>query len=118
MFCIALFGLQAEAQSLGFSQILNVSSVEDTCPVGKVWKIVSYWQSQTNNSSQFQTSCANASYHHPFFINGNRHWETKTYGGTLSVVSNDFPLWIPEGSRLRTNCPDDFLSVIEFNVVP
>jgi hypothetical protein len=34
------------------------------------------------------------------------------------AVGNLFPLWLKAGEVLQTTCPNNFLSVIEYNIVP
>lgn len=111
---------ETTAQGLEFSRVLRVGSVQDTVPAGKVWKVESYWQSRTTFDLTSETTCGNASRHHPFYIDNAYFY--KYDGGantgstnTRTAVGNTFPLWLPAGTRLRTVCPEDFLSVIEFS---
>lgn len=121
-----LFFGSLSAQSLTFSRVLQVYDVEDTVPAGKVWKVESYWQANTSFYSEVATaSCPGPDdqEHHPFWVDNNDYYTFEGSPGTgaanrWTAPGNTFPLWLPAGARLRTSCPDDFLSVIEFNSGP
>jgi hypothetical protein len=118
------FGHSLHAQGLQFSQVLKISNVEDTVPAGKVWKVESYWQSQTYFDPNVELStCGIVDRHHPFVVDDAYYFKFDGSPGTGTTsrwtsVGNEFPLWLPAGTRLRTVCPDDFLSVLEFEAGP
>ena len=114
LFCVLAF--TAQSQSLQFSQVLLVSSL-DTVPQGKVWKIVSYLP-----SSQWISAGTNSSSSVNVLINS---VESKISQYSMAHVGNGghgeketvpFPIWLPAGTTLEpsTNCGS--LSIIEFTV--
>jgi hypothetical protein len=111
------------AQSLQFSQVILVSSTQQVVPAGKVWKVESYWKANTflTSSTNYNT-CTSNDYHSPFMVNGNIYYVlrgvTTGYSALYTCVGNEFPLWLPAGTTLKTICSCDFLSVIEFTVIP
>jgi hypothetical protein len=128
---IAMTGVVTEnisAQSLTFSQVLLVGNATQTVPTGKVWKIENYL---LNNSatlaSNAQTFCGgtatNASFYvtppggsaTAFFLKPGNFVVNASNQGGYGVV---FPIWLPEGTALQSNCASWYLSVIEFSVVP
>ena len=110
-----------KAQSLSFSRVILISSAEDTVPAGRVWKIESIL---TSYSYQYPggTSCVTSDNAYQIFLNGNSKYlqdgAPGTGTSTVYMGNHSFPFWIPEGSRLRTNCASTHLSVLEFRVVP
>lgn len=123
LFLLYFAAANAFSQSLQFSQVILVSSVQQTVPTGKVWKVESFWKANTYISYYANgTTCSQTDYHSPFMVNGQIYYVLKGVStGSSSVYActgNDFPLWLPAGTTLRTICSCDFLSVIEFTVVP
>ena len=118
---LLLFIPSAHTQSLSFSRVLLLSSVEDTVPVGKAWKVESI---VTSSGYQYQgnQSCVDDINMRQVFINGASRFlqaEAVTTGANSIIYSgNAFPLWLPAGTRLHTNCSSSTLSIIEFNIVP
>ena len=122
-FLFALNNLNAQG-NLQFNQVLRVNNIAQTVPANKVWKIESYMQSQTSLSDGVEiSSCNLIDRHHPFLIN------TKPYfiingspghgsSGTYMAVGNQLPIWLKTGDLVQTTCLDNFLSIIEFNIVP
>ena len=124
-FIFLLSSLSFTAQgNLQFNQVLRINNIAQTVPVNKVWKIESYMQSQTALSDGTEiSSCNLIDRHHPFLIN------TKPYfiingspghgsSGTYMAVGNQLPIWLKTGDLVQTTCLDNFLSIIEFNIVP
>lgn len=107
-------------QSLQFSRVLRVNNTQDTVPQNKTWKVEQFWQSDTQSSLNSQAgSCTVPGYHHPFYIDGERYWVFRHSENFTSLIAgNEFPLWLEAGTTLRTECPDDFLSILEFTIVP
>lgn len=112
------------AQSgLTFNQVLKISSTEDTVPAGRVWKVEAYFQSQSLAVNSWTSSSCSSGYIHPFWVDGQYYYHVEGGVGTGNTTryinpGNRFPMWLPAGTRLRTNCPNDFLSVIEFVTTP
>jgi len=112
------------AQTLQFSRVLTVDTSIETVPANHVWKVTSYWQSETSNTNSFNgTTCSSTSRHSPLRVNGNSYYvissvATGSSGVIVQAVGNTFPLWLPTGTTLQTVCPGDFLSVVEFSIVP
>jgi hypothetical protein len=109
--------------NLQFNQVLTVSSTDVTVPAGKVWKVESYQQQQVSYSfNNVTTNCSDLSRPRPYYINNIAYHRILVGGSGLSNVPvsaiNEFPIWLKAGQTLRTSCPGDFLSVIEFNIVP
>ncbi len=120
---LSFLSLSALAQgNLQFNQVLKVSDQVQTVPAGKVWKVTSYWQANVTNTSSTQSTCGNSSRHTPFVVDGQSFYVFRNVSTGLNSVymapSNDFPMWLPAGTTLQTQCSKDFLSVIEFNIVP
>lgn len=124
-FLILLFsGVNCIAQgNLQFNQVLKITDTDVTVPTGKVWKVESYHQQTVGISTNMPTTgCADLSRPRPYFVDNVLYHHLAPVGngvgGYPSAATNEFPLWLSEGSTLRTSCPGDFLSVIEFNVNP
>jgi hypothetical protein len=120
---LSFLSLSAFAQgNLQFNRVLKVSDQAQTVPAGKVWKVVSYWQGNLNVTSNTQSTCANNSRHTPFILDGEVYYLFRNVStgssNFLIAPSNELPMWLPAGSTLQTQCSKDFLSVIEFNIVP
>ncbi len=109
--------------NLQFNQVLSISSTDVTVPVGKVWKVESYQQQQVSYSfSGVINSCGDLFRPRPYYINNIPYHRILVGGSGISSVPvsaiNEFPIWLKAGQTLRTSCSGDFLSVIEFNIVP
>jgi hypothetical protein len=117
------FTTDSLAQNLQFSQVVIVSNTDQTVPIGKVWKIESYQQQQIGNGTNPPTtSCTDFSRPRPYFIDGVSYNDLKGTGwGNASILytaGNSFPIWLKPGQTCRTSCSGDFLSILEFTVVP
>ena len=115
--------LNTSAQgNLQFNQVINVRDVSETVPAGKVWKIESYQQAQVSVSQNSITNCSDLGRERPYYVDGNRYHNIRSVGtGSTNlwrVARNEFPIWLKEGQTANTTCPEDFLSIIEFNIVP
>ncbi|GAB4448724.1 MAG: hypothetical protein OHK0036_04570 [Bacteroidia bacterium] len=106
----------SQTNNLYFNQVLLVGVTTMTVPANKVWKVEAYSQGGYYVSGP-GTGCGASNYHHGFYVNGILcgfpYNQTYNYG-----PNSHFPLWLPAGTTLRTECSGDFLSVIEFNVAP
>ena len=118
--CIISFGVRAQG-NLQFNQVIKVSNTQMTVPAGKVWKIESYLQSNVAGTSNSTTGC-DVTRVRPFIIDGQVYHNIKNVAsanaGYIYTPDNSFPVWLSEGHTVSTSCVSDFLSVIEFNVVP
>jgi len=127
----ACFHFHASAQgNLQFSRVLLVSDTLKTVPIGKVWKIESIAINASGTLPQAYGSlqitgsgtCANTDDSNAYFeINGNKRVCSgigNSTSATTVPASSCFPFWLPEGTTLKTQCPDALLSVIEFNICP
>ena len=121
--CSLLFVPFSNAQgNLQFNQVKLVSTIQ-TVPLGKVWKVesASYaggnaFQIGTIPSSTFGNILPLSSFLN-FKINGLNNCVPAlggAGGGSISV----FPIWLPAGSTLEASTNVNFLSVIEFNIIP
>lgn len=110
--------------NLQFSQVLRVANTAQTVPVGKVWKVETFMQSNTYISEFVEyPSCNYPDRQHPFLINSKPYYQingSPGHGssGIMMAVGNLFPLWLKAGEIVQTTCPDNFLSIIEYNIVP
>lgn len=173
-FIILFHSLALKAQgSLQFNQVKLISSVEDTVPAGKVWKVIayygfeqfynaciqysgnsnmsgvnrlvncgSYFTATTLSSGRFNYTAAEVQINGIVLvlettgfnaISANNHWNSTNctgsqwnYGNPQPTFnfncanigpSGKLPLWLPASSRVKSNGPNTFLSVIEFNVI-
>jgi len=110
--------------NLQFNQVIRVNNSAQTVPSGKVWKVETYMQANTSISefTEYPT-CNFPDRQHPFLINSVPYYQingSPGHGssGIMMAVGNLFPLWLKAGEVLQTTCPNNFLSVIEYNVVP
>jgi hypothetical protein len=110
--------------NLQFNQVLRVGNTAQTVPVGKVWKVETYMQANTSISEYTEfPNCNFPDRQHPFLVNSVPYYQingSPGHGssGIMMAVGNLFPLWLKSGEVLQTTCPNNFLSVIEYNVVP
>jgi len=110
--------------NLQFNQVLRVGNTAQTVPVGKVWKVETYMQANTSISEFTEyPNCNFPDRQHPFLVNSVPYYQingSPGHGssGIMMAVGNLFPLWLKSGEVLQTTCPNNFLSVIEYNVVP
>lgn len=114
------FGTFAQG-NLQFNQIIKVSTTVETVPAGKVWKIESYQQSNVSGTSNSTNACDVARVR-PYIIDGQVYHNIKNIAsgnaGYVYTAENRMPIWLAAGQSAATSCASDFLSVIEFNVVP
>lgn len=110
--------------NLQFNQVLRIGNTAQTVPVGKVWKVETYMQANTSISEFTEyPNCNFPDRQHPFLVNSVPYYQingSPGHGssGIMMAVGNLFPLWLKSGEVLQTTCPNNFLSVIEYNVVP
>lgn len=119
---IFFVSLGSNAQgNLQFNQVLKVSTTVETVPAGKVWKIESYQQSNVAGTTNSTNGC-DITRVRPYLIDGQPYQNIGNIasgnGGYVYVPENRMPIWLKEGQTAATACPSDFLSIIEFNVVP
>ena len=109
--------------NLQFNQVLKIIDVDQTVPIGKVWKVESYHQQTVGISTNMPTTgCGDLSRPRPYYVDNVLYHHLNGIGNGnssyASAATNEFPLWLKESQTLRTSCPGDFLSVLEFNIVP
>jgi len=109
--------------NLQFNQVLKIIDVDQTVPIGKVWKVESYHQQTVGISTNMPTTgCGDLARPRPYFVDNTMYHHLNGIGNGnssyASAATNEFPLWLKESQTLRTSCPGDFLSVLEFNIVP
>ena len=109
--------------NLQFNQVIKVIDVNQTVPAGKVWKVESYHQQTVGLSTNMPTTgCGDLARPRPYYVDNLMYHHINPIGNGnssfASAATNEFPLWLSAGQLIRTSCPQDFLSVIEFNVVP
>ena len=113
--------------NLQFNEIVTVRDVLETVPVDKVWKVESYQQSVVAVRSSFANNCSDLQKNRPYYIDGNIYYDIGSLaqvqpqsnnGSVWMAPGNKFPIWLKEGQTAKTTCSVDFLSIIEFNIVP
>jgi hypothetical protein len=109
--------------NLQFNQVIIVSSVNQTVPAGKVWKLESYQQQQVSITTSFpSTLCSDLDRQRPYYIDNIYYYNLDLggYGGSNypNYAKNNFPIWLKAAQTVRTSCSGDFISVIEFNIIP
>lgn len=119
---ICVIALDVTAQgNLQFNQVIKVSDTPMAVPVGKVWKIESYQQSVIAGTTNATSGC-DVSRVRPYLIDGTPYQNIGNIAsgnaGYVYVAENRLPIWLAAGQTAATACPSDFLSIIEFNVVP
>lgn len=100
------FTNKINSQTLQFSRVLLVSTTQ-TVPANKVWKVESVvpysqnyvWHEVVVNSLISMVGHVNQV-------------------GTGDVWFNTFPMWLPAGTTLAAGQKVNYVSVIEFTVVP
>ena len=124
---IAISAMSFAQGNLQFNEIVTVRDVLETVPVDKVWKVESYQQSVVAVRSSFANNCSDLQKNRPYYIDGNIYYDIgsiaqvtpQSNNGTVWMVpENKFPIWLKEGQTAKTTCSVDFLSIIEFNIVP
>ena len=106
-----------------FNQVIKVVNVNQTVPADIVWKVESYHQETVGISTNMPTTgCGDLSRPRPYFVDNTMYYHLNGIGNGnsnfASSATNEFPLWLSASQLIRTSCPGDFLSIIEFNVVP
>ena len=126
-FLFTFFILQFDCFAQGnlqFNQVIRVNNTAQTVPSGKVWKVETYMQSNTHISEWVEyPNCNFPDRQHPFLINSKPYYQingSPGHGssGIMMAVGNLFPLWLKSGEVVQTTRPDNFLSIIEYNIVP
>ncbi len=127
----------ANSQTLQFSKVKLVTSTEETVPAGKVWKIegigaarVKELYHKISSTSSFTPADQQIT------INGTSISVIQTVGtgaGIMGYTSTTgtyatsasyaasatwLPIWLPENTTLKTGTNVEFISVIEFTVLP
>jgi hypothetical protein len=122
LFAVLLgFCFKTEAQTLQFSQVKLVTTVE-TVPANKVWKIEGFFP--TIFSRYSGSSGVTEGHIYNLVINGNNRpvgvssFLTGYWGSSYVGSIGHFPLWIPAGTTLAAGGNVGEISVIEFNVIP
>lgn len=113
-------------QSLTFSQVKQVTSVQETVPAGKVWKIsgVMYNRGIPAPYCTGSSSCGNVNQTDQISVDGQtviiREFESRgDYDQVNTVIwESEFPLWLGAGSSLQASTGVYAVNVIEFNVIP
>lgn len=118
---IVVSGVSCAQGNLQFNQVIKVSDTPMTVPAGKVWKIESYQQSNVSGTSNSTFGCDVARVR-PYIIDSQIYHNIKNIAsgnsGYVYTAENRMPIWLAAGQTAATSCPSDFLSIIEFNVVP
>lgn len=123
IFLVSLSCAASAQGNLQFNQVLKITDTDLVVPEGKVWKIESYLQSNVGiSTSGVVSGCGDLNRNRAFFIDNIAYFSLNLggWGGSSlpNSATNYFPIWLRENQTARTSCPSDFLSVIEFNIVP
>ncbi len=109
--------------NLQFNQVKLVSTLE-TVPAGKVWKVES---AHYNGGAIYGLSKSSI---HPlsslttfglmaYLINGSTiHIFGGAFGSSSTNFVSPFPFWLSAGTTLEVSNNMQYLSVIEFNIIP
>jgi hypothetical protein len=112
---ISLTSISFSQGNLQFNQVKLVSTLE-TVPNGKVWKVENILVNEgnligTNMNSRFYACTYKVNNIYCFITQSNN-------SSNISPTPGSFPFWLPEGSTLAAGTNINFLSVIEFNILP
>jgi hypothetical protein len=121
--CRAGNSAYAQGYTLQFNRVLLVSSVLQTVPANKVWKVEKMLTSSFM-IYQYSSGNCNSSNSDPYqvIIDGAVYFlaeelTTGQSGYQYAPGSTKGPLWLPAGTTLKTQCSSSLLSIIEFNLV-
>ena len=123
-FCFLNINNLKAQKTLKFNKVILVSSNEETVPDGMIWKIETYMQSNAQNIQAYVADCNTAYSAHKVYINSKVYYLYKNAPSFWSSATHRYaPLtnmrfWLPEGSKLKTECSADFISVTEYIVIP
>jgi hypothetical protein len=109
--------------NLNFFQVIKIIDVDQIVPAGKVWKLESYHQTMVGISTNMPTTgCADLTRPRPYYIDNTPYYHLVGIGNGVSTFAStakdEFPIWLGAGRSVRTSCPGDFISVIEFSILP
>jgi hypothetical protein len=118
-----LLPFSGHSQGLTMIRVLNVSKVEDTVPAGMAWKItglLTHFHSQSSDLDQCGSMTGNRS--RRIFINGNPYFIQGSISRSgdfdeANISGSSLPFWLPEGSRVRTECRGSLLSIVEYGPI-
>lgn len=123
-FIVLSSNMQSQTNNLYFNQVILVGNTPMTVPAGKVWKVEGFFHSNNVFYYSPNVGCS-SSQSYGFYVNGilcsfPYNYSTASGSGSpyVAAAGSSFPLWLPAGTTLRTDCSGSYLSVIEFNVAP
>lgn len=104
--------------SLQFSSVKLISNTTETVPIGKIWKVESAVYNQEISSGFYGYGDDTRS--STILINGQIVSIRKSsIVGNLPQLSiiweQHFPIWLPEGTTIKTQSNVLYISIIEFN---
>jgi hypothetical protein len=124
------------SQNLQFSQVKLVSSVE-TVPAGKVWKMDNFLPNTPlvqDLNRGYPNAIAGATKNFVILVNGNSiylqsqlsrevgrsdgYWNQDGYATSSQHSIFDQPIWFPAGTTVAASTNIQYISIIEFNLVP
>jgi hypothetical protein len=107
--------------NLQFNQVKLVSTIESV-PVGKVWKVESVMYSSGLSNFAGPSSSQIITQNSSITINSSTNVVRSLVGvntnGGYTVWEQTYPIWLMAGSTLAASTGVQFISVIEFNIVP
>lgn len=117
--------LFAQDNNLGLNQIilLELNSSGDIVPSGKIWKVTAAVSTVSTLSqkeeSYFLVNDAKSELHQlSWWFNGNPNpntYNSVNFSSTFSSTTA-FPMWLPEGTVLKSGQNVTHLSIVEFNI--
>jgi len=117
--------LYAQDYNLGLNQVilLELNTSGSTVPNGKIWKVTSAVSTVSTLTDQqesyFLVNDAKSELHQlSWWYNSNVNpnvWNTINFSSTFSSTTA-FPMWLPEGTVLKSGQNVTHLSIIEFNI--
>jgi hypothetical protein len=104
--------------NLQYSSVKLISNTPETVPVGKIWKVESAVYNQEISSGFYGGGDDTRS--STILINGQivsiRKSSIVGNPAQLSIIwEQHFPIWLPEGTTIKTQNNVLYLSVVEFN---
>jgi hypothetical protein len=128
-----IFPANTKAQgTLQFNRVILVDNNLQTVPVSKVWKVESVMSvntlipaaGTTDNTYYTITKIIEVNTNQVVISRASRYTENSSRYNSESTTDigigqvTELPLWLPQGTTLKTGTNALYISVIEFNIVP
>jgi hypothetical protein len=137
--CFILFLIKSgNAQNnLQFNQVKLITSTAETVPVGKVWKMENFLPSvplYQDLIRQYNQETDGANRNFAISVNSNTiylqsnitrevgrtggYWSQDGYATSSSASVFPSPIWFPAGTTVAASTNIQYISVVEFNIIP